>query len=355
MPGTPALWLRHETAPTERRTPVVPADAASLVAAGTAVIVEESAQRAFPVHDYAAVGCAVVAAGSWPDAPPDAVIVGLKEPASHPFALRHRHVFFGHAYKGQAGAARLLSRFVAGGGTLLDLESLTDEAGRRLAAFGAWAGYAGAALAVLYHRGELPIPLRTMTRPELDQLLRRPAASARALVIGALGRCGRGACEALTTAGQQVTRWDMDETRQLDVAALLDHDILVNAVYVTEPGPAFLTAADLDRAARERRLTVVSDVSCDVTSACNRLPINAQVTSWAQPVRRLRTAPRPLDVLAIDNLPSLLPKEASSAFSADLLPWVKTLPAGGPGWSRCQDRFREACRRLDTNEGVSAR
>jgi saccharopine dehydrogenase (NAD+, L-lysine-forming) len=146
----------------------------------------------------------------------------------------------------------------------------------------------------------------------------------------------------------------MDETRRLDVAALLDHDIMVNAVYVAEPDRPFLTPADLDREAEERRLTVVSDVSCDVTSACNRLPINAQVTSWAQPVRRLRTAPRPLDVLAIDNLPSLLPKEASSEFSADLLPWVKTLPQGGPSWSRCQDRFREACRQLARKEGVSA-
>jgi saccharopine dehydrogenase (NAD+, L-lysine-forming) len=344
MSGTPALWLRHETEPTEQRTPIVPADVASLVAAGLPVIVEESAQRAFPIRDYAAAGCGVVTAESWPDAPPYSIVIGLKEPAPRPFALLHRHVFFGHAYKGQASAERLLSRFASGGGTLLDLEYLTDAAGRRVAAFGTWAGYVGAALAVLHHRGELPTPLRTMTRPELDLMLQRPGASARALVIGALGRSGRGAHEALTLAGQQVTRWDVDETRRLDVAALLDHDIVVNAVYVTEPGSPFLTLADLDR--DDRRLAVVSDVSCDVTSACNRLPINGQPTSWAQPVRRLRTGPRPLDVLAIENLPSLLPKEASSGFSADLLPYLKTLPEGGPSWSRCQDRFQEACGQL---------
>lgn len=352
MSGTPALWLRQETAPTEQRTPIVPVDAASLVAAGIPMVVEEAGQRAFPISDYAAAGCAVVAAGSWRDAPPDAVIIGLKEPAPRPFALRHRHVFFGHAYKGQAGAERLLSRFAAGGGMLLDLEYLADAAGRRVAAFGTWAGYAGAALAVLHHRGELPAPLRTMTRPELDQLLRRPGPGARALVIGALGRSGGGACEALTVAGQQVTRWDVDETQRLDVAALLDHDLLVNAVYVTEPGRPFLTPADLDR--KNRRLTVVSDVSCDVTSACNRLPVNTQVTSWAQPVRRLRTAPQPLDVLAVDNLPSLLPQEASSGFSADLLPYVKALPGGGPSWSRCQDRFREASGQLSIKKGMGA-
>jgi saccharopine dehydrogenase (NAD+, L-lysine forming) len=347
MTGTTALWLRHETGPTERRTPIVPADAASLIAAGMAVTVEKSPQRAFRIADYAAVGCAVAPAGSWPGASPDTMIVGLKEPGPDPFALRHRHVFFGHAYKGQVGAARLLSRFAAGGGTLLDLESLTDGAGRRLAAFGFWAGYAGAALAALHHRGDLPVPLRTMTRPELDEMLARPGAGARALVIGALGRSGRGACEALTMAGHQVTRWDLEETRRLDVAALLDHDILVNAVFVTEPGPPFLTWDGLDR--EDRRLTVVSDVSCDVTSDCNRLPVNTRVTIWTEPSRRLRAAPRPLDVLAIDNLPSLLPEEASSQFSADLLPCLKTLPDGGPIWTRCVGRFAEAMK-----EGMSA-
>ena len=53
---------------------------------------------------------------------------------------------FGHAYKGQPAGQVLLRRFRDGGGTLYDLEYLTDETGRRVAAFGYWAGYAGAAL-----------------------------------------------------------------------------------------------------------------------------------------------------------------------------------------------------------------
>ena len=52
---------------------------------------------------------------------------------------------FGHAYKGQPDGQKLLSRFAAGGGILYDLEYLTDETGRRVAAFGYWAGFAGAA------------------------------------------------------------------------------------------------------------------------------------------------------------------------------------------------------------------
>lgn len=111
------LWLRHEVRSTERRTPVVPADARRLVDSGVTLTVEESPQRIFPIEEYEAAGCGVAPAGSWASrAPLDAVVVGLKELPDEPAALPHRHVFFGHAYKGQSGAAELLRRFAAGEG-----------------------------------------------------------------------------------------------------------------------------------------------------------------------------------------------------------------------------------------------
>ncbi|MGH3738312.1 MAG: saccharopine dehydrogenase, partial [Micromonosporaceae bacterium] len=161
------IWIRHETRDTERRAPVVPADAATLVAAGAQVTVEESPQRVFGIEEYAAAGAAVAPAGSWVEADPDWYVVGLKELPETPRSLRHRHVYFGHAYKGQPGADALLRRFAGGDGALLDIEYLVDETGRRLAAFGYWAGYAGAALTVLHHRGELETPLTPLPRADL--------------------------------------------------------------------------------------------------------------------------------------------------------------------------------------------
>ncbi|MGW1274299.1 saccharopine dehydrogenase, partial [Streptomyces sp. NPDC002491] len=189
------LWLRHEARTTERRTPVVPDDARRLVEAGVALTVEDSPQRVFPADAYEAAGARIAPAGSWTSAPRDAVVLGLKELPDEPAELTHRHVFFGHAYKQQPGAGELLRRFAAGGGALLDLEYLVDEQGRRLAAFGYWAGYLGAALAVLHHRGRLTAPLRPSEKAEWDEAL-RPAPGDEeftALVVGALGRSGRGA------------------------------------------------------------------------------------------------------------------------------------------------------------------
>ncbi|MFF5985254.1 saccharopine dehydrogenase [Streptomyces olindensis] len=345
------LWLRHEARTTERRTPIVPDDARRLVENGVELTVEESPQRIFPIEEYQAAGCRVAPAGSWVTAPPDAVVLGLKELPDEPAELTHRHIFFGHAYKGQPGAAGLLRRFAAGGGALFDLEYLVDDTGRRLAAFGFWAGYLGAALAVLQHRGRLRAPLVPTTKDELDETL-KPAdtdADFTGLVIGALGRSGRGARVAFATAGVDPTCWDLAETRDLDRAALLRHDVMVNAVLATSPVPPFLRERDLD--APDRRLRTLCDVTCDVGSPLNVLPVYDDTTDWEAPVRRLRAEP-PLDLIAIDNLPSLLPLESSADFSAALLPHLLDFGVAG-AWARCLDRFRQTFREHGLDEGES--
>ncbi|WP_030039609.1 Rossmann-fold NAD(P)-binding domain-containing protein, partial [Streptomyces resistomycificus] len=288
---------------------------------------------------------------SWVSAPAETVVLGLKELPDEPAELPHRHIFFGHAYKRQPQAADLLWRFGRGGGKLFDLEYLVDDDGRRLAAFGFWAGYLGAALAVLRHRGRLRTPLTPTDKDTLDETL-RPAPGDEeftALVIGALGRSGRGARAAFHTAGIEPTCWDLEETRDLDRKALLAHDVMVNAVLATTPVPPFLREGDLDEPAR--RLGTLCDVTCDVGSPLNVLPVYDRTTDWTDPARRLREQP-PLDLIAIDNLPSLLPEESSTDFSAALLPPLLTFGVGGP-WGRCLDRFRQACRELGVVEGES--
>jgi saccharopine dehydrogenase (NAD+, L-lysine-forming) len=343
------LWLRHEVRSTERRTPIVPDDARRLVAAGVDLTVEESPQRIFPIEEYEAAGARVAPAGSWVSAPSDTVVLGLKELPDEPAELTHRHIYFGHAYKRQPGAADLLRRFAAGGGALLDLEYLVDDDGRRLAAFGFWAGYLGAALAVLQHRGRLVAPLAPTEKEELDERL-QPAPGDEdftALVVGALGRSGRGARVAFATAGVEPTCWDLAETRDLDRPALLAHDVMVNAVLATTPVPPFLREQDLDHP--DRRLRTLSDVTCDVGSPLNVLPVYDRTTEWTDPVRRLREAP-PLDLIAIDNLPSLLPRESSTDFSAALLPQLLDYGIGAPWW-RCLETFRRTCDELGIKEG----
>ncbi|MGW5619111.1 hypothetical protein ACWEWH_35900, partial [Streptomyces sp. NPDC003877] len=60
--------------------------------------------------------------------------------------------------------------------------------------------------------------------------------------------------------------------------------------------------------------------------------------------------PPPLDLIAIDNLPSLLPLESSADFSAALLPQLLDFGVTGP-WGRCLDRFRQANREHGFEKG----
>ena len=125
------VWVRAEQRPNEDRVGLTPDGAKALIAAGYKVTVEESRTRILPMQGYVDAGCAMAPEGSWPQAPDDAVIFGLKELPEDGTPLRHRHIMFGHAYKGQSSGRKLLERFKAGGGALLDLEYLTDDDGRR--------------------------------------------------------------------------------------------------------------------------------------------------------------------------------------------------------------------------------
>ena len=57
----------------------------------------------------------------------------------------------------------------------------------------------------------------------------------------------------------------------------------------------------------ERWLRVLADVTCDVTGPTNMLPVNTEITTWEEPVRRLDDGhpdrgSGPLDVIAIEGL-----------------------------------------------------
>ncbi|MEL7014027.1 MAG: saccharopine dehydrogenase, partial [Pseudomonadota bacterium] len=237
----PHLWIRAEQRDNEDRTGLTPKGAQKLLAQGFELTVERSANRVFADTEYENAGCRMVASQTWPDAPLDAIIFGLKELPDDGSPLRHRHIMFGHAYKGQFSGQRLLQRFKAGGGTLLDLEYLVDDTGRRLAAFGYWAGYAGAAVSLLawsaQGQGRL-CPSVSVWRNKRDlldvlrsQMDRSGKTSPDVIIIGAQGRVGTGARDLCEAVGCKVTGWDMAETAHGGpFPEILEHDVFLNCI-----------------------------------------------------------------------------------------------------------------------------
>ncbi|MEM6896639.1 MAG: saccharopine dehydrogenase [Pseudomonadota bacterium] len=342
------LWVRAEQRANEARVGITPEGVGALLSQGVAVTVEDSRQRAIPLDGYRAAGATIAPEGSWESAPEQAIIFGLKELPEATTPLPHRHIMFGHAYKGQPDGLRLLQRFKAGGGTLLDLEYLTDEGGRRVAAFGYWAGYAGAAVALkcwgAQQKGVPTAALGTYDsapalladlQTGLSGVFTRPAA----LIIGAKGRVGTGAADLCTHMGVATTLWDMAETAHgAPFPEVLSHEIFLNCILARPGTPVFVPASAKTAA---RKLAVIGDIACDPSSDFNPVAVYDRVTTWDAPALRVHDAP-PLDVAAIDNLPAMLPTESSEDFAQQLLPSLKRLRQLDGEWARATETFKSA-------------
>nr|XP_036587508.1 saccharopine dehydrogenase [Colletotrichum truncatum]KAF6798450.1 saccharopine dehydrogenase [Colletotrichum truncatum] len=369
MSGT-VIHLRSEKFKLlEHRSALTPTTAKAMIDAGYTVNVERSPERIFDDSEFEKVGCNLVEESSWKQAPKDHIILGLKEIEEGSEPLEHVFIHFQHCFKNQGGWSEALSRYPRGNGTLLDLEFLQNDTGRRVAAFGYHAGFAGAALAIenwawqLTHPSE-PFP-SVESYPNEDALLvdvkkalsegqAKAGKVPRVIVIGALGRCGSGAVDMCLKAGiptEQILKWDMAETKKGGpFPEIVESDIFVNCIYLNQPvGHTKLTFL-LQFVNREslkspgRNLSVVCDVSADTTNPHNPVPIYTVATTFDKPTVPVEgfTNP-PLSVISIDHLPSLLPRESSEAFSNDLLPTLLELKnwRNDPVWARAEKLFQE--------------
>ncbi|GAC22295.1 saccharopine dehydrogenase [Paraglaciecola arctica] len=350
------IWLRAETKPHEQRTALSPRCAEQLINAGCKVSIESSSQNIFQQSLYENLPLEIVPKGSWINAPKEAFILGLKELPEDDFPLIHRHIYFAHAYKEQAGWQTLLTRFKKGAGKLYDLEFLLDENNRRVAAFGYWAGFSGAALAVLAwvnQQKDIAPPLENLNSYQnkkalilaLQEALSSCLIKPKVLVMGAKGRSGSGAADLAKELALEVLEWDMAETQAGGpFKEIIEQDIFVNCVLVNQDLPPFITTDLLNKSSR--KLSVIVDVSCDPYGSYNPLPIYHQCTTFKSPCLRLNQD-KVLDLIAIDHLPSLLPKESSEDYGQQLLTHLLTLRDTQQGvWPNALALFEQKIREL---------
>ena len=277
--------------------------------------------------------------------------------------LPHTYIHFAHIFKKQHGWATELSRFSKAGGLLYDLEFLVDDNNRRVAAFGFSAGYSGTALALLSWSHQLlhpgtpqgPVPmfdsasaLMDLVKSSIQKAL--PANKGqhpRIMIIGALGRCGKGAIECCVAAGippESVLKWDLEETsRGGPFSEVVESDILLNCVYLgANSAPPFTTLEALSTP--ERRLRVICDISCDPNSENNPLPVYTGYSSFDSPTVAAsgKLEGPELRIIAIDHLPTMIAREASDEYSSLLLPSLLTLDRRESEgvWKRAEQTYR---------------
>ncbi|XP_057538815.1 alpha-aminoadipic semialdehyde synthase isoform X2 [Amaranthus tricolor] len=145
MHGNGVIGILSETCNKwERRAPLTPAHCARLLHSGkgkpnvTRIIVQPSTKRIYHDALYEEVGCEVS-----DDLSECGLIVGVKQPKLENILPERAYAFFSHTHKAQKENMPLLDKILAERATLYDYELIVGDNGKRLLAFGNFAGRAG--------------------------------------------------------------------------------------------------------------------------------------------------------------------------------------------------------------------
>jgi len=257
------------------------------------------------------------------------VIVGLKELGDLEKLERHIHVYFSHSFKGQQGSKEILDAFRRSDSLLYDLEYFQKD-GVRLLSFGYYAGLVGGILGLTQHANRQEGLDLCNLKPwsSLEMMYASCKIRNSSIAVIGNGRCSRGVQDILCTFGLSYTLIGRDSILDLSLYDIVFNCILLDTSYTQQ----WITPTTLPS-----NTLLFVDVSCDYTRKNNPIAIYNKGTTWEKPVYHYNES---ISIIAIDNLPSLLPREASTEFSQKLTDLL--LRYGDSTWSETLAVFRSA-------------
>ena len=365
--------IREGKTPPDQRVPLTPAQCAELkrLYPDVELVVESSEVRRIGDDEYRQEGIDVVTDLQGCD-----VLLGVKEVPLNELREDTTYLFFSHTYKLQPYNAKLLRTIVDKRIRLIDYELIKRANGRRVIGFGRWAGIVGAynglrAWGLRHKTFDLP---RAIDCQDMKEMLAHAKAidlpADMKIVLTGGGRVGMGAHELLSSLGLREVHGDalLSETFNEAVFARLDvhqynarmdgkpfdmdefvadatgykstfmpyaevADMYIAGHYWAEGSPFLFTRDDMKRSTW--KVKVVADVSCDIDGpvACTLRP-----STIADPVygydpstetECAYDAPEGITVMAVDNLPCELPRDASHGFGKEMMAHVIPLLVGG--------------------------
>lgn len=330
------------------------------------LIVQPSPGRCIPDDAYRQVGIAVQE-----DLSACSVFMGIKEVPKNQLVAGKTYFFFSHTIKEQPYNCSLLQEILKKNITLIDYEVLTNEKGKRVIAFGRFAGIVGA------HNGMMTYGNRTgafvlqqmhqyedyQAAIDYYQTLKLPPMK---IVVTGTGRVATGAVEVLDHMNiRRVTPDDFlnqdyrepvytqlrvrdyvapnDTAQSFETTHFYEHpkayhsifepytkvaDLMVNGIYWDNDAPVFFSAEAMQQ--EDFNIQVIADVTCDIAPVAS-IPSTLHATTIADPVfgynptTRQAEAPyqsHTIDMMTIDNLPNELPKDASQSFGNQFMEQV---------------------------------
>lgn len=332
------------------------------------LVVEKSPDRTFSDQAYKKLGIAVVSDVSDCD-----ILFGIKEVPIEKLIPDKTYFFFSHTIKEQAYNRDLLRAILEKNITLIDYETLTWSEGGRILGFGKWAGIAGAYNAFLTwgkktDKFTLPPAYKTDDYEESIRLLSELDLNRLRVVFTGNGRVADGIREVLEQMKlkecspqefisqpprnayfTQLTSWDLYHRKDggpWDIQHFYNNheayccefdnflpytDILINGIYWEESMPPLFAVKDTKQS--NFAIKVIADITCDVQGS---VPITMEATNiyyptfgWSKSEQK-QVAPfgeDTVDIMAVTNLPTELPKNASEEFGSLLLEHILPLVA----------------------------
>ncbi len=356
--------IKEGKIPPDTRVPLSPEQCAYVMNKYPVEIwVQPSPNRCFTDEEYAEQGVRLTEEMEKCD-----VLMGVKEVKIKDLINDKKYFFFSHTIKRQPYNQDLLRAVVEKNIQLLDYEVLTNEKGRRVIAFGRWAGIVGAHNGLwTYGKRTKAFDLPRMTTfknfNDVKQFYREKLELPNIkIVLTGTGRVGQGAAEVLDSMGirkvkpQEFLEGTFDEPVYVQLicnnyAARIDGkefnkkdfyenpalyksifepytrvaDIMINGIYWDNAAPQFFTKADMKKA--DFRIEVIADVTCDIAPIAS-IPSTLYATTIAEPVFGYNPEPEKavsafqentIDMMTIDNLPNELPRDASRNFGEQFI------------------------------------
>jgi saccharopine dehydrogenase (NAD+, L-lysine-forming) len=301
------IYLRSEINKDEKRTPLIPYHIKILIQNNFCVYVQMSEQRIYSDNEYEKEGAILTFLPWYHRTFKNALIIGLKE-----FDIsklnQHTHIYFSHSYKNQKKSYKILKSFYDSNSILYDFEYFTNYENKRIISFGHYAGFIGGALGILQFLNNISNLKPWKSKKELLDTIHFCTIQKSELnigIIGAGGRCGLGVISLLQNFDLSYIHINREN---IDSIKLISFDILYNCILLDE----LYDKVWFDENTKFEKKIIIVDISCDSGKKNNPIKIYDKETTFMKPVYKYNNL---VDIIAINNLPSLLPKDSSDDFS----------------------------------------
>ncbi|MGB1247603.1 MAG: NAD(P)-dependent oxidoreductase [Chitinophagales bacterium] len=358
--------IRETKTPPDSRVPLTPLQCKNLLAEynNLDIVIQSSTGRCYKDEEYKAQG--IVFQEDMNDCD---VLMGVKEVKKSTLIADKTYFFFSHTIKAQPYNRDLLQLVLEKNIQLIDYETICNEKGSRVIAFGRWAGIVGAHNGILtWGRRTGNFELKTMNQchdfAEAKSLYNNLPLGNPKIVLTGTGRVSNGSAEVLDEMGIRKINAEDFLTKKYDEAVYCQlktnqlfakgenndfdsefynnptdyhsifapytqvADIMINGIYWDNKAPAFFSKEDMKK--DDFTIKVIADITCDIAPEAS-IPATLKASTIPDPIFGYNVQEENecyphkdgvVDMMTVDNLPNELPRDASEDFGRQFSTYV---------------------------------